>query len=70
MKRWHVLVLAASIIAGAGTIALVDGVKERYHYTAYTVFNLPTRIDRYSGSVEVFDKNYGGWTDAVAWRAK
>jgi hypothetical protein len=70
VKAWQVIFLGLSILVGCGTVAIVDGVKDRYHYTAYTVFNLPTRVDRYSGEVEVYDKTFGGWTNAATWKAK
>ena len=63
MKSWHVLVLSVSILLGCGAIATVLGLKDRYHYTAYPVENKMSRIDRYTGAVEFYDRDRG-WLPA------
>jgi hypothetical protein len=63
MKSWHVLVLSVSILVGCGAIATVFGLKDRYHYPAYPVENKITRIDQYTGAVELYDRDRG-WVPA------
>jgi hypothetical protein len=59
VKSWHVLLLAASILVGCGAIAAVLGLRDRYHYNAYPVKNTVSRIDKFTGAVEVYDVDRG-----------
>jgi hypothetical protein len=63
MKSWHVVTLAVSILVGCGAIATVLGLKDRYHYTAYPVENKVSRIDRFTGVMEFYDRDRG-WLPA------
>lgn len=63
MKSWHAALIAASIVVGCTVIAIVIGSAERYHYTAFPVENAMSRTDRYTGNVELYDKQRG-WVAA------
>lgn len=59
MKSWHVLAVCASILAGCGTIAAVLGLRDQYHYTNFPVGNSVSRVHKYTGAVEVYDRDRG-----------
>jgi hypothetical protein len=59
VKSWHVLALCASILVGCGAIAAVLGLRDQYHYTAFPVENRVSRVNKYTGAVEVYDRDRG-----------
>jgi hypothetical protein len=67
VKTWHVLVLAGSILGGslggcsliAAALAYAPG--ERYHYGPQQVAGQLTRIDKATGTVEVYDPGRAVW---------
>lgn len=59
VKSWHVLVLSASILVGCGAIAAVLGLRDRYHYTNFPVENRMSRINKFTGAVELYDRDQG-----------
>ncbi len=70
MKTWHVLVLAGSILVGSlgggGIIAAARSYSpaERYHYSNVSLGKWLTRIDKVTGTVQVYDADRGlGWVD-------
>jgi hypothetical protein len=59
VKSWHLLLLAACILVGSGAIAAMLGLGNRYHYPAFPVKNSVSRIDNFTGAVEVYDMDRG-----------
>ena len=65
MKSWQVLVLAGSILAGGlggcGILAAVlsSSPRERYHYSNVSVGDRLTRIDKVTGTVQVYNVSRG-----------
>ena len=59
MKTWHVVVLAASILAGSGLIAAALAFGNRYHYTNYPIRDSVGRVDTHTGAVEMYVADLG-----------
>jgi hypothetical protein len=65
VKTWQLLVLAASILGGSlGGCGIIAGVmasspRQRYHYSNVMIGERLTRIDKDTGTVQVYTTNRG-----------
>lgn len=62
MKLSHVIILATSILLGFSALAGVHLNLNRYHYSNLPIDGRIARVDRFYGTVEVYDKDRG-WVD-------
>jgi hypothetical protein len=62
MKLLHVLILSASILIGCCVIAFARFGLDRHEYIHTPVEGRLGRVNRFTGAVEIYDKNRG-WFD-------
>jgi hypothetical protein len=63
MKLAHVLILAATILAGCGAIATSNLLFSRFEYRTPPINGRLSRVDKATGAVEIY-RDDRGWSDA------